>query len=79
MTVRLGCCSQARLTLRYVHRTSLKLASKHRNRRFILPTSRLHEFAFKNKVPGMHRMYTLSHAYGYDIRELTAWYGIPRR
>jgi hypothetical protein len=57
----------------------MKLARKHRNRRFILPASRLHEFEVKNTVPGLHRLYTLAHVYGYDVRELLGWYGVPHR
>ena len=67
------------LTLRDVYVVSLNLARKHRNRKFILPASRLHEFEVKDTVPGIHRMYTLTQVYGCDIRELMGWYGVPRR
>ena len=66
------------LTLRDVHILSLKLARKHRNKRFILPASRLHDIETKDIVPGVHRLYTLAHVYGCDIRTLMGWYGIPR-
>ncbi|HTR23051.1 MAG TPA: hypothetical protein VMI10_03645 [Terriglobales bacterium] len=46
--------------------------------RFILPPSRLHDIELKNKVPGIHRLYTLSHIYGCDLRAMLDWYGIPR-
>ena len=67
------------ITLRGVHIASMKLAWRLRNRRFILPASRLHEFEVKNTVPGFHRLYTLAHVYGCDVRELLGWYGVPRR
>jgi hypothetical protein len=67
------------LTLRDVHMASLKLAGKHRNRRFILPASRLHEFEAKDTTPNIHRLYTLATVYGLDVRELMGWYGVPPR
>lgn len=67
------------LTLRDVHTASIKLARRLRNQRFILPASRLHDFEVKNTVPGLHRLYTLAHAYGFELRELLGWYGVPRR
>lgn len=66
------------LSLRDVHNASLKLARKLRNRRFILPGSRLHDIELKNTIPGIHRLYTLARVYGYDMRKLLKWYGIPR-
>jgi transcriptional regulator with XRE-family HTH domain len=66
------------ITLRDVHTASEKLAQKHRNRRFILPPSRLHDLEVKNTVPSLHRLYTLAHVYGCDVRDLLGWYGVPR-
>ena len=67
------------LTLRDVHTESMKLARKHRNSRFILPASRLHELEMKDTVPSIHRLYTLAHVYGCDVTELMGWYDVPRR
>lgn len=66
-------------SLRDVHNASLKLARKLRNRRFILPGSRLHDIELKKTVPGIHRLYTLAHVYDLDMREIMKWYGVPRR
>jgi len=67
------------LTLRDVHTESIKLARRLRNRRFILPASRLHDFEVKNTIPSLHRLYTLAHVCGCEVRELLGWYGVPRR
>jgi hypothetical protein len=66
------------LTLRDVHAASEKIAQKHRNRRFILPASRLHEFEVKNTIPSIHKLCMLAHVYGFDVRKLAGWYGVPR-
>ena len=65
------------LSLRDVQGASLKLAKQLRDRRFTLPASRLHEFEVKDWVPRVHRLYTLAHVYGCDLKELLGWYGIP--
>jgi len=67
------------LTLRDVHTASLRLARKLRNRKFILPASRLHDFEVKDTSPSIHRLYTLAHVYRCDVTELMGWYGVPRR
>ena len=68
------------LTLRdIVHTASVKLARSLRNRRFILPASRLHDFEVKNTIPSLHRLYTLAHVYGCNVKDLLGWYGVPRR
>ena len=64
--------------MRDVEKASLKLAVKLRNKKFLVPASRLHDFEVKNTVPGIHRVYTLAYAYGRDVRELMGWYGVPR-
>jgi hypothetical protein len=66
------------LSLRDVHRASLKLAQKLRNRKFTVPASRLHDCEVKNVIPSIHRLYTLARVYGCDFRELCSWYGVPR-
>lgn len=66
------------LTLRDVHEFSVKLSRKLQNSKFALPASRLHDFETKRTVPGVHRMYVLAKIYACDLRELLAWYGIPR-
>jgi transcriptional regulator with XRE-family HTH domain len=67
------------LTLRDVHTASIKLARRLRNRRFILPASRLHDFEVKNTIPSLHRLYTLAYVCGCEVIELLGWYGVPRR
>jgi hypothetical protein len=67
------------LTLREVDKASIVLAEKHKNREFILPTSRLHDIETKGVVPSIFRLYALSCVYGCNIRELLRWYGIPNR
>jgi hypothetical protein len=66
------------LSLRAVHRISLKLARKLRNERFVLTLPRLHEIETKGRVPSIHRMYTLAHIYGCSLAELMRLYGVPR-
>jgi len=66
------------LTFRDVHLESVKLAQKHRSRRFILPVSRLHDFEVKGMIPSIHRLHTLAHVYGFDLTEIAGWYGIPQ-
>ena len=65
------------MSLRDVHAASLKLARRLRNRRFILPPSRLHDIELKNSVPSIHRLYTLAQIYGCTMKELSGWYGVP--
>jgi transcriptional regulator with XRE-family HTH domain len=65
------------LTLRDVHTRSLQVASKLGNKRFVIPAIRLHDAELKNRVPSIHRLYTLAQVYGRDVQELLGWYGIP--
>jgi transcriptional regulator with XRE-family HTH domain len=67
------------LTLRDVQWFSLELSRKLRNAKFALPASRLHDFETKDTVPGVHRMYVLAKIYACEIRDLLAWYGVPRK
>ncbi|MBV9482746.1 MAG: helix-turn-helix transcriptional regulator [Acidobacteria bacterium] len=67
------------LTLRNVHTASLVLARKLRNKRFILPASRLHDLEAKDSVPSIHRLYTLAHVYRCNVTKLMNWYGVPYR
>jgi hypothetical protein len=66
------------LTLRDVHRASLRLAQELRNPAFVIPPSRSHDIETKTITPNIHRLYTLAHIYGFDLRELLGWYGVPR-
>jgi len=66
------------LSLRDVHHTSLKLARRLRNKKFVLPPSRLHHIERKDSIPSIHRLYTLAYIYGWEMRELARWYGVPR-
>jgi hypothetical protein len=65
------------LSLRDVHRASLKLARRLHDKKFILPPSRLHQVEMKASIPSIHRLYTLAHVYRYEMSELAHWYGIP--
>ena len=67
------------LTLRQVHQQSIRVAKRLRNRRYIIPASRLHDFETKNVVPSIYRCYTLAWVYNCNIRDLFEWYGIPRQ
>ena len=67
------------LTLRDVQRFSLALSRKLGNSKFELPASRLHDFETKKTVPSVHRMYVLAKVYACELRELLAWYGVPRK
>jgi hypothetical protein len=67
------------LTLRTVEQASVSLSQKLGNSEFLLPASRLHEFETRDVVPSIHRLYTLACIYEYEITDLLAWYGIPRR
>lgn len=66
------------LTFRQVHQESIRLAKRPRNRRYIIPASRLHDFETKNVVPSIYRCYTLAWVYDCKIRDLFEWYGIPQ-
>ena len=66
------------LSLRDVHDASVRLSRKLRSQEFLLPPSRLHEFETRDVVPSVHRLYTLSRIYGYQITDLLNWYGIPQ-
>lgn len=67
------------MSLRDVHQASVTLAKRLRNDEFSLPPSRLHEIEARNVVPSIHRLYTLSAIYGYDVVEFLDWYGIPQQ
>ena len=43
---------------------------------FVIPPSRLHEIERKNKIPTIHRLYTLAVIYGRTWHELLSLYGI---
>jgi len=67
------------LSLRDVHRASISIARKLRNRAFIASPSRLHDFETKSVVPSIYRIYTLALVYKCELRELLRRYGIPSR
>lgn len=64
------------LTLRDVHKASLTLAGRHRNRRLVLSPGRLSMIETKNEVPSIFRLYALSLIYRRDIKELLKHYGL---
>ncbi len=66
------------LTLRDVHKASLRLATRHRNRRLVVSPGRLSMIETKNEVPSIFRLYALSIIYRRDIKELLAFYGLGK-
>ena len=66
------------LTLRDVHKDSLRLAARYRNRRLVLSPGRLYMIETKNEVPSIFRLYALSIIYRRDIRDLLNFYGLSR-
>ena len=64
------------LTLRDVHKASLRLAARHRNRRLVLSPGRLSMIETKNEVPSIFRLSALAAIYGRDIKELLTFYGL---
>ncbi len=66
------------LTLRDVHKASLRLAARYRNRRLILSPGRLSMIETKNEVPSIFRLFALSIIYRRDIKDLLAFYGLDK-
>jgi transcriptional regulator with XRE-family HTH domain len=64
-------------SLREVHAASVAPARKHRHPAFVIPPSRLHSIESKNKIPSVHRLYSLARIYGRTLNELLSLYGIP--
>jgi hypothetical protein len=62
--------------LREVHAASVALAKKHRQPAFVIAPSRLLNIESKNKIPSVHRLYTLAVIYGRTCNELLSLYGI---
>lgn len=62
-------------TLRDVHAASLRLASRHHNRRLAISPGRLSMIETKNEVPSIFRLYALAQIYERDVRELLTFYG----
>ncbi|HEX7895108.1 MAG TPA: hypothetical protein VF447_13015 [Terriglobales bacterium] len=69
--------TQVGMSLRDVHKASLQVAKEFRNRKFIVPASRLHSFETQNATPNVYRLYTLTRVYGCSMKEMFSWYGIP--
>ena len=66
------------LTLRDVHKDSLRLAARYRNRRLVLFARRLSMIESKNEVPSIFRLYALAIIYRRDIKDLLNFYGLSR-
>ena len=64
-------------SLREVHAASVALAKKSRQPAFVIPPSRLHDIERNNKIPSIHRLYSLARIYGRTLNELLSLYGIP--
>ncbi len=64
------------LTLRDVHKASVRLAGRYHNRRFIVSPGRLSMIETKNEVPSIFRLYALSIIYRRDLKELLTFYGL---
>jgi hypothetical protein len=61
----------------HVHTASVALAKKHRQPAFEIAPSRLHGIERNNKIPSIHRLYSLARIYGRTLNELLSLYGIP--
>ncbi|MBV9483375.1 MAG: hypothetical protein JO249_21880 [Acidobacteria bacterium] len=66
------------MTLRDVHKASLRLAARHRNGRLVLSPGRLSMIETKNEVPSIFRLYALSIIYRRDIKQLLSFYGLDK-
>lgn len=64
------------LTLRDVHKASLRLATRHRNRRLVISPGRLSMIETKHEVPSIFRLFALASIYRRDIKELLSFYGL---
>jgi transcriptional regulator with XRE-family HTH domain len=69
---------QLGLTLRDVHKESVRLAGKYRNRRLVLSPGRLSMIETKNEVPSIFRLFALAVIYRRDIKELLTYYGLHK-
>ena len=67
---------QLGLTMREVEATSLEIAERRDNKRFLLPPSRLSDIETFGVVPTIYRFYSLAVAYHKDIRTLMSWFGV---
>ncbi len=61
------------LTLHDVEAASERLAKRHKNGKYLIPTSRLSEFENKGTIPSIHRLYSLAIIYRSEFRELPSW------
>lgn len=66
------------LTLRDVQGESSRIAQRLGNKKYLVPSSRLHEIEVEEKVPNLYRLYALAEVYRLEVIELMHWYGIPR-
>jgi hypothetical protein len=64
------------MTLRDVHRASMRLAARYRSRRFVLSPGRLSMIETKDEVPSIFRLYALSKIYRRGIKDLLTIYGL---
>jgi transcriptional regulator with XRE-family HTH domain len=66
------------LTLRDVHKVSMRLAGRYRNRRLVISPGRLSMIETKDEVPSIFRLYALSLIYKRDVKDLLSFYGLRR-
>jgi len=69
---------EQRLTLRDVSLATRLIAVGQNNLEFAISPGRLSEVETKGVVPNIYRLYSLAMIYQLDLRELLAWFGIPR-
>src|SRR5207249_7845089 len=63
-------------SLREVHAASVALAKKSRQPAFVIPPSRLHDIERNNKIPSIHRLYSLARIYGRERTPIPVWNSI---
>ena len=64
------------LSMSEVERLTRELATVRHNPRLRVPKSRLCEIETAKRPPGIHCLYSLSQAYGCDVRKLMGFYGL---
>jgi transcriptional regulator with XRE-family HTH domain len=64
------------LTMHDVETGSERIARRHNNEKYLIPTSRVSDFETKGTIPNIHRLYSLAVMYRREFREFLGWYGV---
>ena len=67
---------QLGLTVRGVETFSARIAKKHGNPAYAIPTSRLSDIENKAVIPTIYRVYSLAVIYRREFQEILDWYGV---